>query len=252
MPVPVDTEGLIVASGRRRESTPRLVYVTPAHQCPTGAAMSAARRLELLEFAARANAWVVEDDYDSEYRFRSRPLPALQSLDRADRVIYVGSLSKTLLPCLRVGFMVLPATLVEPFARARTLIDRHAPTIEQTALAEFVEQGLMERHIRRMRALYLERRDVLLQVLLDELSGAVDASETDAGLYVGGWLQSGLDEAAVVSAAAAHGVDVLPLSAFYHRAPRQGLVLGFGAYSPAVIRERVKRLAKAIHASGLL
>jgi GntR family transcriptional regulator/MocR family aminotransferase len=194
VPVPVDGEGLVVTSGRDRHAKPRLVYVTPSHQCPTGAAMSAARRLELLEYAGRARAWVIEDDYDSEYRFFSRPLPALQSLDRHNRVIYVGSLSKTMLPCLRVGFIVLPPPLVEPFGRARAVIDRHSPTVEQQALADLIDDGLFERHIRRMRALYLERRGVLVEAIRGELNDAIEVPETDAGLYVLGWLRGGLNE----------------------------------------------------------
>jgi GntR family transcriptional regulator/MocR family aminotransferase len=251
VPVPVDGEGLVVTSGRDRHAKPRLVYVTPSHQCPTGAAMSAEGRLELLEYAGRARAWVIEDDYDSEYRFFSRPLPALQSLDRHNRVIYVGSLSKTMLPCLRVGFIVLPPPLVEPFGRARAVIDRHSPTVEQQALADLIDDGLFERHIRRMRALYLERRGVLVEAIRGELNDAIEVPETDAGLYVLGWLRGGLNEDALLSAASARDVRLLPVSAFYSRRSRRGgLVLGYGAYSAEAIREGVRRLAEAVHEVG--
>lgn len=247
VPVPIDACGLDVMSGLQRQPKPKLVYVTPSHQCPLGVAMTVARRLELLQFARRANAWVLEDDYDSEYRYRSRPLPALQSLDRDDRVIYVGSFSKTLLPSVRLGFLVLPAQLVETFANARTVIDRHSPSVEQAVLATFISDGSFERHIRRMRAMYMERRDVLLQSLRDEMRGDIQVSDADAGLYVTGWLRQGVSEKAVVAAAAERGVDTLPISSFYQRPPvRGGLVLGYGAYPPAAIRDAVERLADAV------
>ncbi len=247
VPVPIDASGLDVVSGTQRQPKPKLVYVTPSHQCPLGMAMTVARRLELLRFAGRARAWVLEDDYDSEYRYRSRPLPALQSLDRDDRVIYVGSFSKTLLPCVRLGFLVLPTGLVETFVNARTVIDRYSPTVEQAVLATFISDGSFERHVRRMRAMYMERRDVLLESLRDEMRGETQVSEMDAGLYVTGWLQQGVSEKAVVAAAAERGVDTLPISSFYQRPPvRGGLVLGYGAYPPAAIRDAVKRLSEAV------
>jgi GntR family transcriptional regulator / MocR family aminotransferase len=248
--VPVDEEGLVVARGRGRGSPPKLVYVTPAHQCPLGVAMTVSRRLELLQFARDRNAWVLEDDYDSEYRYGSRPLPALQSLDRDGRVVYVGSLSKTLLPALRIGFAVLPPSLVEPFGAVRAVIDRHPPGVEQGALAAFIEDGSFERHIRRMRALYLERRQVLLEGLRAGVGDAIRVGGTDAGLYVVGWLHGVAGEPEVVASAAAHGVAVVPLSGFYQGTPpRPGLVLGYGAYSPAAIRDGARRLGKAIAAA---
>jgi GntR family transcriptional regulator/MocR family aminotransferase len=252
IPVPIDVNGLSVVSGKRRQPKPTLVYVTPSHQCPLGVAMTVARRLELLRFVSRAKAWVLEDDYDSEYRYRSGPLPALQSLDGDGRVIYVGSFSKTLLPCLRLGFLVLPPGLVETFANGRTVIDRHAPTPEQAVLTAFINDGSFERHVRRMRAMYLERRDVLVRALRDEMRGDIEVSETDAGLYLVGWLRHGLSERAVVAAAAERRVDTLPISSFYQRPPdRGGVVLGYGAYSPAAIRDAVKRLSEAVrHVKG--
>jgi GntR family transcriptional regulator / MocR family aminotransferase len=247
VPVPVDADGLNVMSGRTLEPKPKLVYVTPSHQCPLGVAMSVARRLELLQFVDNANAWVIEDDYDSEYRYRSRPLPALQSLDRDGRVIYVGSFSKTLLPCLRLGFLVLPRRLTEMFARARAVIDRHPPTVEQAVLAAFINEGAFDRHVRRMRAMYLERRDVLMKALRDQMRNDIQVAARDAGLYVVAWLQHGLAEKAIVAATAARGVDTLPVSTFYQRPPdRVGLVLGYGGYSPEAIRQGVQRLSDAV------
>jgi GntR family transcriptional regulator/MocR family aminotransferase len=241
--VPVDGEGLVVSAGLRQHSRPKLIHVTPSHQYPLGVAMSIGRRFELLRAAGRANAWVLEDDYDSEYRYGSRPLPALQGLDRDGRVIYIGTFSKTLWPALRIGFLVLPASLIEPFRQARAIIDRHSPAVEQAVLADFINEGLLERHIRRMRAMYLERRDVLVDAIRRELHDALDVRDADSGLYVVGWLRSGLSDAVVANAAAERGVDVLPISTFYETPPRVGgFVLGYGAYPPAAIRQGVKRL----------
>lgn len=152
-----------MAAGVARAPDARLAYVTPSHQYPLGVTMSLARRLALLEWAERARAWVLEDDYDSEYRYAGRPLASLQGLDRAGRVCYIGTFSKVMFPSLRLGYLVAPPELAAAFAAARTIVDRHAPTVEQAALADFIIEGHFARHIRRMRALYAERQALLVE-----------------------------------------------------------------------------------------
>src|SRR5262249_16625529 len=157
IPVPVDDEGVSVAAGGRLSPAARLAYVTPSHQYPTGVAMSLARRLSLLEWAARAGAWIIEDDYDSEYRYSGRPLPALQGLDKEGRVIYIGTFSKVLFPALRIGYLVAPPDLVTAFTTARGVLSRFTPSVEQAVIADFINEGHFARHIRKMRTLYCER-----------------------------------------------------------------------------------------------
>ena len=163
VPVPVDEEGLVVAAGIKREPGARLACVTPSHQYPLGVTMSLTRRLELLGWAERSGAWVIEDDYDSEHRYTGRPLEALQGLDAEGRVVYVGTFSKVLFPALRLGYLVVPPDLTGAFTVARELVDRHPPTVEQAVLAEFIAAGHFGRHLRRMRALYAARQEALIE-----------------------------------------------------------------------------------------
>ena len=172
VPVPVDDEGLDVATGIARCPRPRAVYVTPSHQYPLGMTMSAARRLKLLDWAHGSGAWILEDDYDSEYRYESLPIAALQGLDRDSRVVYIGTFSKVLFPALRVGYLVVPADLVRRFAAVREATDIFPPTLNQAVLADFIDQGHFARHLRRMRQLYRERRSVLVQALREELGAS--------------------------------------------------------------------------------
>ena len=162
VPVPVDGEGLDVAAGIARSPQARAAYVTPSHQYPLGMTMSASRRLQLLDWAQRSGAWIIEDDYDSEYRYESLPVAALQGLDRDSRVIYIGTFSKVLFPALRLGYIVIPADLVGRFAAVREAMDIFPPTLYQAVLADFLGEGHFGRHIRRMRLLYRERRAALV------------------------------------------------------------------------------------------
>ncbi len=165
VPVPVDGFGLNVKEGERLRMNACAAYTTPSHQYPLGATLSASRRMQLLEWAARHRAWIIEDDYDSEYRFDSRPISAIQGMDQSDRVIYVGTFSKVLFPALRVGYLVLPASLVDVFAEAREATDFFQPTLYESVLGEFIESGRFAKHLRRMRSLYMERRTVLVHAL---------------------------------------------------------------------------------------
>ncbi len=247
-PVPVDDEGLEVDRLPPPEGAdaPRLVYVTPSHQFPTGATLSLSRRLRLLEWSARAGALVVEDDYDSDFRYAGRPLESLQGLDRAGVVAYVGSFSKALFPPLRVGFVVTPADLAGPFVAAKWLADRQTATPEQQVLADFIEEGHFERHLRRMRRLYQSRREALLDALRERLGGVISPGGDGAGLHLVGWLAPGWDAEALAAEAAKLGVAALPVGGYYHgTTAREGLLLGFAAMDEDRIRGGVERLAVA-------
>jgi GntR family transcriptional regulator/MocR family aminotransferase len=248
IPVPVDDEGLDVASGAVASQNARLIYVTPSHQYPYGVTMSLRRRLALLEWASQASAWVLEDDYDSEYRYAGRPLAALQGLDGEGRVIYLGTFSKVLFPALRLGYMIVPPDLVDAFATARALVDRHSPAVDQAALADFINAGHFARHIRRMRALYAERQALLVDAARHELSGLLEVHSAEAGMHLVGWLPAGVDDVEASRRAAAYGVGAPPLSMYSLRPLRRGgLLLGYTAVGDREIRDGVQRLAKALH-----
>jgi GntR family transcriptional regulator/MocR family aminotransferase len=248
VPVPVDADGLDVAAGNARCSDARLVYVTPSHQYPLGVTMSLSRRLALLDWARRAKAWVVEDDYDSEFRFSGRPLAALQGLDRDGRVIYMGTFSKTLFPSLRLGYLVVPPDLVQAFVACRSVVDRQTATLTQAVVADFINEGHFLRHIRRTRTLYRARQEALLDAAKRELGGQLEVYSSETGLHVMGWLVRGRNDRQVSQAAARVGVEALPLST-YCMEPRKrgGLMLGYGALEPRQIREAIRKLASAFH-----
>lgn len=249
IPVPVDREGLDVAAGVARRASARAAYVTPSHQYPLGVTMSLARRLALLSWAARSGAWVLEDDYDSEYRYTGRPLAAIQGLDGGARVVYLGSFSKVLFPSLRLGYLVAPPDLVDAFTAARSVSGRHSPVADQAILARFMTEGHFARHIRRTRHLYAERRAMLLEAARRELAGLLEIEPGEAGLHVPGWLPKGVDDRAAAETAAARGVEVFPLSACALKPlARGGLLLGFAALNGPEICEGVRRLATALEA----
>jgi GntR family transcriptional regulator/MocR family aminotransferase len=253
LPVPLDDEGLDLDEAIRRsgKTAVRMVYVSPSHQYPLGITMSLTRRLALLDWANRAGAWILEDDYDSEYRYASRPLAALQGLDQENRVIYLGTFSKDMFPALRIGYLVAPPDLVDAFISARALADRHSPTPTQAVLAEFILEGHFVRHIRRMRKLYSERQEVLVTAAKHHLDGLLDIPPADAGLYLNGWLPQGISDEDAARKALAHDVEVSPLSAYcIEPYERSGLLLGYAAYNEQEIQDGVRRLAQAL-ASGL-
>jgi GntR family transcriptional regulator/MocR family aminotransferase len=242
--VPVDAEGLDLEQGRRRWGRARLVYVTPAHQYPLGVTMSLRRRLELLEWARRAGTCVFEDDYDSEYRYSGRPVPALQGLDRAGVVLFAGSFSAVLFPSLRLGYLVVPSDLVDTFAAAESVSTHHPPLMEQAVLCDFIREGHFARHVRRMRELYAERRAVLLDCARRRLAGMLEIPGVDAGMQTVGWLRRGINAERVAPAAARLGVEVVPLSRYaLGRRRMNGVILGFAAVEPREIRRGVEQLA---------
>src|SRR5437016_3735325 len=245
--LPVDTQGANIHGIKEPVSNVRLIFVTPSHQFPLGVTMNVARRLALLDRANRSRAWILEDDYDSEYRYPGRPLPSLQGLDRTGRVIYMGSFSKTLFPSLRLGFLVLPRDLVESFRHARSITDGHSPITEQAVLADFIAEGHFARHIRRMRALYQERQLVLIEAIRQELSGLLEVQPSDGGMHVVGWLPKGVRDVVASQRAAACGVFVRPLSSCsIGKLTREGLLLGYAALNRNQIREGVQKLAVAL------
>jgi len=240
----VDEEGIEVRQLPTRGV--RLVYVTPGHQFPLGTTMSLARRLQLLTWARKAGAIIFEDDYDSEYRYSGRPIPALQGLDSSGVVLYAGSFSKVLFPALRLGYVVVPFDLLRPFEAIQSLTLRHAPMLDQLVLTEFIVEGHFGRHLRRMREIYAERLSVLLEEAHRRLAGLLDISSVEAGLQIVGWLCEGLDAESVAMAAGQRNVDVTPLSRFRARKASAGLQLGFAAVDVKEIRRGVQDLAIAL------
>ena len=247
--VPVDDEGLDTAA-LQALGTCRLAYVTPSHQYPTGVTLSLARRLELLAWAERHDAWVIEDDYDGEYRYRGVPLAPLAALDRSGRVLYVGTFCKIAFPALRLGYLVLPPELVEPFAQRRALDMRHSEIGSQAVMAEFIAAGHFQRHVRRMREAARMRRDALLQGW-PQVPGCAPLPAVEAGLHLSVRVESLQRETELVAAALAAGVEVSALSGYWLADSitppdqRAGLVLGFAAVPEAQIGAALQALRKA-------
>ncbi|MET9300739.1 PLP-dependent aminotransferase family protein [Micromonospora aurantiaca] len=245
VPVPVDDEGIDV---RALPGDARLVYVTPSHQFPLGVRMSPARRAALLDWAATRDAVIVEDDYDTEFRFSARPLDPLQTLDRAGKVVYVGTFSKTLLPMLRLGFLVAPASLRPALLSARQLTDWHGDHTTQAALARFIDSGELARHIRKATRVYAERRDLIDAALRSDLAGWLDPVPSTAGLHLCARLrpEAGVDLPAVVARAAESGVTVREIADYQAGPPGPaGLVLGYGAVATADVPEGLRLLARS-------
>ncbi len=246
-PVPVDNQGL--RTDRLPDvSRPRFVYVTPSHQFPTGVTLSLERRLQLLAWAERRGALILEDDYDSEFRYAGRPVESLQGLDRTGSVIYLGTFSTILFPPLRVGYLVLPPTLVAPFIRAKWLADRGTSTLEQQALADFLREGHFTRHLRRVRRLGRERRDALLRAVHKYLGDEADVPSADTGMHA--LMQiPGRDDVAVAAAAVHRGVGVYSARGCFAREAdaKPALILGYGSLTPTTIDEGIRRLTLALH-----
>ena len=241
--VPVDEEGLNVAEGVRRGRGARAAYITPSHQYPLGVTMSATRRMLLLNWAMRSGAWIIEDDYDSEYRFEERPIAALQGLDTDGRVVYVGTFSKVMFPALRLGYVIVPRDLAEAFATARGAADNFSSTLYQAVMTDFIREGYFARHIRRMRMLYMERRTVLVKAIREELGDRLEVIGAEAGMHLVALLRAGVSDVEISQKAEAMGISAMPLSSCYARAPRRGgLVLGYGGTDARLIAEGIRKL----------
>jgi GntR family transcriptional regulator / MocR family aminotransferase len=247
IPIPVNEQGLDVEYGKQRCPHARLVWTTPSHQFPTGVTMSLPRRMNLLEWASHADAWILEDDYDSEYRWSGRPLDALQGLDDAGKVLYIGTFSKVLFPALRLGYLVAPPLLLEPLLATRYFIDLHVPILEQMALCDFLREGYYVRYLRQMREHYQQRRELLLNALRTQLGGLLDVHAPEAGMRLVGWLPPDKDDRRAADLAATVGVEVAPLSRYsLSPLPRGGLLLSFANSNQEELLLGVKRLAAVL------
>lgn len=244
-PVPVDREGMRVDIAMSQAPDARAAFVTPSRQLPLGVPLSAARRAALLAWAARTDGWIVEDDYDSEVRFASRPLPAMQGDDVDGSVLYVGTFSKVLFPALRLGYLIVPPALVDTAIAVRHMQDVHAPTIEQAVLADFIRGGHFERHVRRVRQVYLERQEALRDGIGRRLRGILEMPPGEHGLFVTTWLRD-IPDTEAAAAALAQGVDVTPLSRMASGPVPAGLVLGYAGLTLQDIADGVDGLVRAL------
>lgn len=252
VPVPVDHEGLNVAELSRRARGARAVYATPSHQYPLGMTMGATRRMLLLNWAVRNRAWIMEDDYDSEYRFGSRPIASLQGLDTDQSVIYIGTFSKVMFPALRVGYVVVPRRLVPAFAAARDAADVFSSTLYQVVLTDFIREGHFARHIRRMRMLYMERRKAMVKTIQTEMGDTIEVIGSEAGMHLVVMLPHGVDDVEVSRRAAELGVSATPLSTCYLKPPvRGGLILGYAGTNGHQIHDGISKLRMSIPAARL-
>jgi GntR family transcriptional regulator/MocR family aminotransferase len=247
IPVPVDQHGLMVDEGRKAHPHARMAYVTPSNQFPLGVWMSESRRLELLDWAVQENAWIVEDEYDAEYRYFGRPLTSLHGMDRSGCVIYIGTFTKMLFNAVRLGYLVVPERIVDAVASARTLLDRHPPTLEQAILTDFILDGHFGHHVRRMRQMYAGRMSVLCEASREKLGGGLDVVETDAGMRTLGWIGTGERDTDLAIRARSLGLEVAALSEFttLHKQP-DALILGFAGCTAAELKRGVAVLAGAL------
>lgn len=245
VPVDLDNEGMKL--DQKKLEGARLVYITPGHQFPLGITMSLSRRLQFLEWARRADAMIVEDDYDSEFRYSGRPVPALQGLDPYGVVLFAGSFSKVLFPSLRLGYLVVPPDLTDRFAATISITTRHAPLLDQAILCDFIADGHFGRHLRRMRQIYSGRLSALLEGAKENWNGLIEMSGVEAGLQTAAWLCGGIDAESTAIAAARRNVDVTPVNR-YSRGKKfpAGLQLGFAAFDTKEIRRGVRELAIAV------
>jgi GntR family transcriptional regulator/MocR family aminotransferase len=251
-PVPVDSEGMNVAIGIKRAPKARAAFVTPSHQYPLGSTMSASRRLQLLNWAHSAGAWVVEDDYDSEFRYETLPIASMHGLDRNARVIYIGTFSKVLFPSLRLGYIVIPPDLVDRFVAVRHAMDIFPPYLHQEVMADFILDGHFTRHIRKMRQVYKERRSILIDSLAQEFpaSSGFAVHGVEAGMHLAFTLPPGQDDREISARAEQSRLWLWPLSPSYITSPpRHGFILGFGSSLPAQI-PRAVRLLRSFIAPG--
>ena len=246
-PVPIDKEGLNLPYAVLNFSKPKLIFTTPSHQQPLGITMSLQRRLTLLKYAHENASWVIEDDYDSEFRYRGRPLPALAALDKVGRVLYVGTFSKSLFPSVRIGYVVVPKILVDTFAKTRNIFGQTSSAITEEALSNFMDDGGFAEHIRKMRRLYRERRDILLDALKNHCTNILVPQQTDAGMHIIADIKNGMSDRLAHLELLNAGIDSLPLSIYYEGSvQRQALVLGFSGVQKKVIPKLVTRMGRVL------
>ncbi len=237
IPIPVDRDGIDVAKAIKLSPTARVVYVTPANQFPLGTVMSAERRVELLSWAVRVGAWIIEDEYDAEYRYSGKPIASLHSLDRSESTIYVGTFTKMLFNALRIGFIVIPERLVDAFKLTRSFMDRHAPTLDQAVLTEFINEGHFGHHVRKMRQVYSDRSLLLAEEAHRRLPGLLDVENAQSGMRTLAWIKTDVTEMALTRRAKQLGLEVVPISSYvlkYEQKP--ALSLGFAGCNASEIK----------------
>ena len=246
VPVPVDDQGLSVVAGRELAPQARLVHVTPTHQFPLGRTMPLQRRADLLEWARSADAWILEDDYDSEFRYAGAPLPALQGIDPDQRVLYLGSFSKSLFSGLRLAYLVVPSDLVSIFKAVRQAAGGPPPVLEQAVVARFLTEGHYQRHLRRMRRTYAQRQRWLVDAVRAELGGLLHVDPDETGMHLVGWLRNGMTGEEACARAAEEGLELLPLSSYRAAPGPEGVLLGFSEVGERSLQQGVKLLRRAL------
>jgi GntR family transcriptional regulator/MocR family aminotransferase len=250
IPVPVDENGLMVSAGIRLQANARAAYITPSHQYPTGAVMPMRRRLEVLAWAQEHDAWIIEDDYDSEFRYVGRPLASLQGIDKDSRVIYVGTLSKMLFPGVRIGFAVVPMDLVDVFTGAKFITDRQPPSLQQAMVTDFMRSGFLTSHIRRMRAKYREARDVVVKAVTQHMGDLIEIEVPECGIQLMMHFKHDISDLEVAKNARTEGIVVKPLSMLYLNAPaRQGLLLGYSGFELRKLRAASLQLSEVVRSA---
>ena len=251
VPLRIDDQGIDLQQGLQECPEARLAFTTPSRQHPLGITMSYGRRQELIEWANRGHRWIIEDDCDSEFTYCAKPLPALYAMDQWSRVIYVGTFSKVLYPSLRLGYVILPQALVEPFCAMRAVMDRSPSTQLQAVTADFIREGHFLGHIRRMRALYQSRQDCLIQALKQRLGNFMDVKPVNVGMHVIAWLDPGLDDAVIAKELARHQIHTYALSDYcVKRYLPPGLLIGFAGTPIEQATEKVEALAQALLKMG--
>ncbi len=246
-PIAVNQTGLDVEALNNCQQNLKLVYVTPSHQFPTGVTMSLSQRIALLQWAEKTNTLIIEDDYDSEYRYQSQPIPALQGIDRADSVIYIGTFSKTLFPSLRIGYLVVPNNLVPIFSKAKWLCDRFCPILEQYTLTDWIRLGHFERHIRRMRQVYNLRRQALMTAFERYFGDRVTILGESAGIHLMAKINTALPDEAIMAIAAAAGIGLISARGYYLQPRYQGeFIFGYGQLETAEIDRGILQLSRII------
>ncbi|MCG8383089.1 MAG: PLP-dependent aminotransferase family protein [Gammaproteobacteria bacterium] len=247
IPVPVDHEGICIDAIRGRAPRPRLIYISPSHQYPSGTTLSLQRRLQLLEFAHQERAWIIEDDYDSEFRYHGRPLASIQGLAANANVIYIGTLSKVLVPAIRLGYMVVPKNLIAAFEKARSFVDTHPPTVTQAALDDFIREGYFASHIRRMRNLYATRQAILSRALKQHLHEILTHTPRETGMHLTAYAKTPLDDQAIAAQAAQIGLQLRPLSSYFIGPDQQsGFVLGYAGFDKDELIAGVEQLRQLL------
>jgi GntR family transcriptional regulator/MocR family aminotransferase len=245
VPVPVDADGMRPSTTRR--AVPRAIYVTPAHQFPLGASLRLDRRLELLRYTRDNNIVLIEDDYDSEFRFSGRPIPAMKGLGAADHVVLLGTFSKALFPALRIGYIAAPHHWIDPLLRLRRLTERFPASLPQRTLAAFLNEGHFARHLRRVRELYASRLAALRAAVHSQLAGVIALPEIEAGLHIPAFLDNSIDATTIAERARAHQLDLWTLQSFaLTRTDLNGFLLGFAAFTERQLRESITKLARLL------